>query len=186
MRGNAVRCSRCSGKRTPGRVVTAVLKPSSLAIANSRGPAEVVRFVNLIYRSFLPEIEALQDAFTCHDLLRSFVATAPMPEFDDFFALDLRVGRVTEVAPFPEARQPAWKLTVDFGPHVGVLQTSAKVTNYTREQLLGRQVVGAVNLGSKRIAGFKSEFLILGGLEADGTVRLLEIDGDLPPGSVVA
>lgn len=103
-----------------------------------------------------------------------------------FFALDLRVGRVLEVQDFPEARQPAWKLTVDFGPQVGTLRTSAKITNYPPEALLGRQVVGAVNLGRKRIAGFVSEFLILGGLEPDGTVRLLEIDGDLAPGSVVA
>lgn len=102
-----------------------------------------------------------------------------------FFALDLRVGRVLAVEPFPEARDPAWKLTVDFGPQVGTLRTSAKITNYPAEELLGRQVVGAVNLGRKRIAGFVSEFLVLGGLEPDGTVRLLAVDGDLAPGSVV-
>ena len=105
---------------------------------------------------------------------------------DGFFALDLRVGRVLEVEPFPEARQPAWKLTVDFGPHVGTLRTSAKITNYPADALVGRQVVGAVNLGRKRIAGFVSEFLILGGLEPDGTVRLLAVDGELAPGSAVA
>lgn len=105
---------------------------------------------------------------------------------DAFFALDLRVGRIVEVAPFPEARRPAWKLRVDFGPVVGVLQTSAQVTNYSQEELVGRQVVGAVNLGAKRIAGFRSEFLILGGLEPDGTVKLLGVDGDLEPGAPVA
>jgi len=105
---------------------------------------------------------------------------------DGFLALDLRVGRVVAVEPFPEARQPAWKLTVDFGPVLGELRTSAKITNYAAEELQGRQVVGAVNLGRKRIAGFVSEFLVLGGLEPDGTVRLLEVDGDLAPGSVVA
>lgn len=103
-----------------------------------------------------------------------------------FFALDMRVGRILEVAPFPEARQPAWKLRVDFGPVVGVLQTSAQVTNYSPDELLGRKVVGAVNLGAKRIAGFRSEFLVLGGLEPDGTVRLLGVDGDLEPGAPVA
>lgn len=103
-----------------------------------------------------------------------------------FAALDLRIGRVTAVAPFPEARDPAWKLTVDFGPVLGTLRTSAKITNYAAEELVGRTVVGAVNLGHRRIAGFTSEFLVLGGLEADGTVRLLAPDGDLPPGSVVA
>ncbi|MTV26224.1 tRNA-binding protein [Nitriliruptoraceae bacterium ZYF776] len=105
--------------------------------------------------------------------------------FGGFLALDLRIGRVIDVQPFPEARDPAWKLTVDFGPVLGTLRTSAKITNYAAEELLGRTVVGAVNLGRKRIAGFVSEFLVLGGLEADGTVRLLAPDVDLPPGSVV-
>jgi tRNA-binding protein len=105
---------------------------------------------------------------------------------EGFLALDLRVGRVTAVEPFPEARDPALKLTVDFGPQLGELRTSAKVVNYTPDELLGRTVVGAVNLGRKRIAGFTSEFLVIGGLEPDGTVRLLAPDADLAPGSVVA
>lgn len=105
--------------------------------------------------------------------------------FEGFMAVDLRIGRVVDVQPFPEARDPAWKLTVDFGP-LGELRTSAKVSNYAADELLGRTVVGAVNLGAKRIAGFVSEFLILGGLEPDGTVRLLSPDVDLAPGSVVA
>ena len=105
-----------------------------------------------------------------------------------FFDLDLRVGRVVGVEPFPEARKPAWKITVDFGPHVGVLRSSAQITNYSESDLEGRLVVGAVNLGTKRIAGFTSEFLVLGGLEPDGTVRLLEVpdDGGLEPGATVA
>ena len=105
---------------------------------------------------------------------------------EDFGALDLRVGRVTAVEPFPEARKPAWKLTVDFGPDLGELRTSAQVTNYGPDELLGRQVIGAVNLGTRRIAGFISEFLVLGGLAPDGTVSLLGPDTDLPPGAVVA
>jgi tRNA-binding protein len=103
-----------------------------------------------------------------------------------FLAVDLRVGRVVDVRPFPEARHPAYQLDVDFGPVIGVLSTSAKITTYAEDELRGRQVIGAVNLGRKRIAGFVSEFLILGGLEPDGTVRLLEIASDLAPGSVVA
>lgn len=103
-----------------------------------------------------------------------------------FFDVDLRVGRVVAVEPFPEARKPAWKLTVDFGPQLGTLRTSAQVTNYDIEDLVGRLVVGVVNLPDKRIAGFRSEFLVVGGLEADGTVALLVPDRDLPPGSVVA
>lgn len=114
------------------------------------------------------------------------VAAKPDVDAGDFFAVDMRVGRVTDVADFPEARKPAWKLTVDFGPVVGVLRTSAQITNYSREELVGRLVVGAVNLGRKRIAGFESQFLVLGALEPDGTVRLLTVDDDLAPGSVVA
>jgi tRNA-binding protein len=105
---------------------------------------------------------------------------------EGFTALDLRCGVVTAVDDFPEARTPSWKLTVDFGPVVGSLRTSAKITTYGREQLLGRTVVGALNLGTRRIAGFTSEFLVLGGLEPDGTVRLLEVDGEVAPGTVVA
>lgn len=104
---------------------------------------------------------------------------------DQLFALDLRVGRVVDVAAFPEARKPSWKLAVDFGPAIGTLHTSAQVTNYERDELLDRLVVGAVNLGTKRIAGFVSEFLVLGALEADGTVHLLEVDG-VEPGAPVA
>lgn len=102
-----------------------------------------------------------------------------------FFDLDLRVGRILAVEDFPQARQPARKLTVDFGPEVGQLQTSAQITNYSRDELVGRIVVGAINLGPKRIAGFRSEFLVLGGLEPDGTVHLLSVDG-VEPGAPVA
>ncbi|MGH9186910.1 MAG: tRNA-binding protein [Acidimicrobiales bacterium] len=102
-----------------------------------------------------------------------------------FFALDLRVGRVIDVQAFPEARKPAWKLAVDFGPTVGVLRTSAQITNYSEEELKDRLVVGAINLGTKRIAGFVSEFLVLGGIEPDGTVRLLSVDG-VEPGAPVS
>jgi tRNA-binding protein len=105
---------------------------------------------------------------------------------DGFFALDLRVGRVTDVEPFPEARKPAWKLTADFGPVVGELRTSAQITNYSAEDLLGRLVVGAINLGPKRIAGFTSEFLVLGSLDPDGTVRLLQPEDGVAPGAPVA
>lgn len=110
----------------------------------------------------------------------------PVAGAEAFAALDLRVGRVVAVDDVPHARKPAYRLTVDFGPLIGTLGSSAQITNYPRDGLVGRLVVGAVNLGVKRIAGFDSEFLVLGGLEPDGTVRLLEVDGDLEPGSVVA
>ncbi|MDP4667252.1 MAG: hypothetical protein NWS62_00670, partial [Gaiellales bacterium] len=79
-----------------------------------------------------------------------------------FAAVDMRVGQVLEVRPFPEARRPAWQLHVDFGPELGRRWTSAQVTSYTAEELVGRRVVGAINLGTRRIAGFASEFLLLG------------------------
>jgi tRNA-binding protein len=105
----------------------------------------------------------------------------------DFFAVDLRVGRVVQVEAFPEARTPAWKLSVDFGPEIGELRTSAQITNYEREDLMGRLVIGAVNLGTKRIAGFVSEFLVLGAVSPDdGTVHLLEVGRDAHPGWRVA
>jgi tRNA-binding protein len=104
----------------------------------------------------------------------------------DFFAVDMRTGVVTAVEPFAEARKPAWKIEVDFGPVVGRLRSSAQITNYAPGELLGRTVVGAINLGEKRIAGFTSQFLILGALEGDGTVRLLELPAGVPPGSVIA
>jgi tRNA-binding protein len=110
----------------------------------------------------------------------------PEVDADQFFALDIRTGRVVDVWDFPEARKPAWKIRVDFGPIIGELQSSAQIKNYSREELLGRLVVGAVNLGSKRIAGFKSEFLILGALEPDGTVRLLQLEDGVEPGAPVA
>ena len=118
-------------------------------------------------------------------------ALEKLPKKDDigidaFFALDLRAGRVVEVADFPEARKPSLKITVDFGPLVGTLSSSAQITNYSKDDLLGRMVVAAINLGSKRIAGFKSEFLVLGALDPDGTVRLLEVEPGVEPGAPIA
>jgi len=117
---------------------------------------------------------------------REKLARKDQVEAQSFFALDLRAGRVLEVEDFPEVRKPAWKLTVDFGPVVGRLQTSAQIKNYSRDQLVGRMVVGALNLGEKRIAGFVSQFLVLGTLRADGTVDLLEVGAEVSPGAPIA
>jgi tRNA-binding protein len=106
--------------------------------------------------------------------------------FEGYAALDLRAGVVTAVEPFPEARKPAWRIEVDFGPVVGRLRSSAQITNYPSDELIGRTVVGAINLGRKRIAGFTSEFLVLGALDADGTVRLLELPTGVAPGAPIA
>jgi tRNA-binding protein len=105
---------------------------------------------------------------------------------EGYAALDLRAGVVTAVEPFPEARKPAWRIEVDFGPVVGRLRSSAQITNYSSTELLGRTVVGAINLGRKRIAGFTSEFLVLGALDPDGTVRLLELPDGVAPGAPIA
>ncbi|MDX1657532.1 MAG: tRNA-binding protein [Nitriliruptorales bacterium] len=114
------------------------------------------------------------------------LARKPDVDPQTFFDLDIRVGRVVAVEAFPEARDPAWKLTVDFGPVLGELRTSAQITNYGEDELVGRQVVGVVNLGVKRIAGFESQFLVLGALEPDGTVRLLAVPPDVEPGAPIA
>src|SRR5918999_6368798 len=105
---------------------------------------------------------------------------------DGFFAVDMRVGRIVEVEDFPEARNPAYKIAADFGPVAGVLRTSARATHYSKEELLGRLVVGALNLGAKRIAGFKSEFLVLGAMDPDGTARLLKLEEGVEPGAPIA
>lgn len=103
-----------------------------------------------------------------------------------FLAVDLRIGTVVSAEPFIGARKPAYRLRVDFGPVVGVLETSAQITHYPIETLIGRRVVGALNLGEKRIAGFKSQFLVLGALAPDGQVHLLAADGAPPNGAPIA
>jgi tRNA-binding protein len=103
-----------------------------------------------------------------------------------FQAVDMRVGRVVSVEEFPEARVPAWKLTIDFGPEIGVKRSSAQITHYPREALEGTLVVGVVNFPPRRIAGFASEVLVMGALdEAEGVV-LLRPDKDAAPGSRIA
>lgn len=110
----------------------------------------------------------------------------PVCGVDTFAALDLRVGTVRSVEPAIGARKPAYRIGVDFGPAVGLLYSSAQITHYSAEQLLGRRVIGAINLGDKRIAGFVSQFLVLGALDPDGSVNLLVADGDPPDGAPVA
>lgn len=110
-----------------------------------------------------------------------------MATIEDFGKVDMRVGRVLSVEEFPEARVPAWKLEIDFGPEVGVKRSSAQITHYTREQLEGRTVVGVVNLPPRRIAGFQSEVLVLGAMDPHkGVVLLTPDDPDVDLGSRIA
>jgi tRNA-binding protein len=104
-------------------------------------------------------------------------------EFDEFLAVDMRVGRVTAVEDFPEARKPAWKLTVDFGPAIGVKRASAQITNYAREELEGRLVVAVVNFAPRQIGPFMSEVLCLGASDEEGRIILLEPRSEVPLGA---
>jgi tRNA-binding protein len=102
--------------------------------------------------------------------------------WDDFARIDVRVGRVVEVADFPEARRPAWRLWIDLGPEVGVRSSSAQLTNYQREELVGRLVLAVVNFPPRQIGPFRSEVLTLGTYCADRTVLLVDPAPDATPG----
>jgi len=104
-------------------------------------------------------------------------------EFDDFLKVDIRVGRVTGVDDFPEARKPAWKLTIDFGDEIGVKRSSAQITNYSRQELEGRLVVAVVNFPPRQIGPVRSEVLTLGASNEAGEVILLAPDSDVPLGA---
>ena len=110
-------------------------------------------------------------------------APAAQIAFDDFMKVDVRVGQVLAVDPFPEARKPAWKLTIDFGPDIGVKKSSAQITvHYTRDQLLGRKVAAVVNFPPRQIGPFMSEVLTLGFPDAAGEVVLIGVDREVPLG----
>lgn len=103
--------------------------------------------------------------------------------YEEFDKVDLRSGTVIKVEPFPRAKKPAYKIWVDFGAELGIKQTSAQVTvHYTPESLVGRQVVGCVNLGNKNIAGFTSEFLLMGFPDSDNSICLITFDPIVPNG----
>ncbi len=103
--------------------------------------------------------------------------------FDDFLKVDIRVGRVTRAEPYPEARKPAIKMWVDFGPEIGEKKTSAQVTaHYTPETLIGRQVVAVVNFPPRQIGKFMSEILVLGLSDGQGDIVLLGPDRQVPVG----
>ena len=110
-----------------------------------------------------------------------------MTPLEAFQIVDMRVGTVVAAEPFPEARKPAFKLTIDFGPDLGRKRSSAQLTAlYAPEALVGRQVVAAVNLGTRRIAGFASEVLVLGAVPREGEVILLAPERPVANGARIA
>jgi tRNA-binding protein len=106
--------------------------------------------------------------------------------WEQFEVVDMRVGRVVGVEDFPEARVPAWKLEIDFGPEIGRKRSSAQITNYARDQLEGRLVVAVVNFPPKRIGPFTSEVLVLGAIDDGKGVILLGPDEDVELGDRIA
>ncbi len=101
--------------------------------------------------------------------------------YEEFEQVNLRSGTIVKVETFPKARKPAFKIWADFGNEIGVLQTSAQVTvHYTPETLLGKQIVGCVNLGEKNIAGFLSQFLLVGFSDENKDIRLITTDSKVP------
>ena len=107
--------------------------------------------------------------------------------WEEFTAVDMRVGRIVAVDEFPEARVPAWKLEIDFGPEIGRKRSSAQITdNYSADQLAGRLVVAVVNFPPKRIGPVVSEVLVLGALDDERGVILLRPDAEVELGSRIA
>ena len=103
--------------------------------------------------------------------------------FDDFLKIDIRTGTILKVDDFPEARKPAWKLTIDFGDEIGVKKSSAQITaHYTKEDLMRKQVLAVVNFPPRQIGPFMSEVLTLGLPDMDGEVVLLSPDQPVPNG----
>lgn len=106
-----------------------------------------------------------------------------MATIDDFNQLDIRVGRITAAEPFPEARKPAYKLTIDFGTEIGIKRSSAQITkHYSSEELVGRLVLGVVNFPPRQIGPFVSEVLTLGVPDENGEVVLIKPEQDVPVG----
>lgn len=103
--------------------------------------------------------------------------------YEEFEKVDLRKGKIIKAEEFPRAKKPAYKVWADFGPELGILQTSAQVTiHYTPESLIGRSIIGCVNLGEKNIAGFTSQFLLVGFSDDNGAICLASVEPDVPNG----
>ena len=111
-------------------------------------------------------------------------AQTALASFDDFMKIDIRVGTILEASPFPEARKPALKLVIDFGPKIGTRKSSAQITErYDPEKLIGSKVMAVVNFPPRQIGPFMSEVLTLGVMNDSGEVVLIRPDADAPDGS---
>ena len=118
--------------------------------------------------------------------LRPDPGSRPPLQWTDFERVDMRVGVVTDVQPFPEARRPALKLWIDFGPELGTKRSSAQITtHYAADDLIGRRVIAVVNFAPKQIGPFVSEVLVMGAYNARGEVILLNVDQSVEPGSKI-
>ncbi|MEO0424028.1 MAG: tRNA-binding protein [Pseudomonadota bacterium] len=104
--------------------------------------------------------------------------------YEDFAKVEMRVGRIVAVEPFPRARKPAWRLTIDFG-EFGTRRSSAQITNYSEQALLERLVVAVANFPPRNIAGFQSEVLVLGATDEEGNIKLLAPDAGVVPGALI-
>ena len=106
-----------------------------------------------------------------------------MINFDDFLKIDIRVGRIIDVQPFPEARKPAWKLQIDFGDEIGVKKSSAQITDlYDADALMGKQILAVVNFPRRQIGPFMSEVLTLGVSDSNGAIMLVRPDAEVEEG----
>lgn len=114
------------------------------------------------------------------------MGTLPEIDFEEFTAVEIRVGRIVGVEEFPEARKPAWKLRIDFGPEVGEKRSSARIANYSREELEGTLIVAVVNFPPRQVGPVRSEVLVLGALNDEEGVVLLRPDREAEPGDRVA
>ncbi|WP_420433488.1 tRNA-binding protein [Hyphobacterium sp.] len=121
---------------------------------------------------------------------KDFAPEAPIAgeiSFDDFLKVDIRVGRIVRAETFPEARKPAYRLWIDFGPAIGEKKSAAQITvHYATDDLVGRRVMAVVNFPPRQIGPVRSEVLVLGFADEDGAIRLAAPDGDVPLGARMA